>query len=132
MRHINDYNNLNNIPLSNRYLSSSDEPVSFNWKKPFKEHKNIIGDITPISKDVYLFCGMNDEIVKILLSQKYDEILTYKQEPKKIKVFGEFKFSSDNYLEPLILEENELLEVSLEGNLYQNSAGRFLGIMKRI
>ena len=134
LREINDYKSLDGIPLVNRYGEAFEIPSSLNWKKHFKDHDSILGDITPIDKESYLFYGVDVSIVEKLISQNYDEIMGYKDYAKTTLLSTEIKVVPKDYIlyEKSFLAEKTPELVSLQGKISRNSAGRISGLMKRI
>lgn len=124
LRYTESYRNLDNVPLVSRYGEPFKNPVSFNWKKPFNEHSEIIGNIFAISEEVYLFYGLNENIIDTLMSQSYDRILDYREQPKTIAVSVEIQA-------PLGQQLSAEININFKGNISQNSAGRYIGILRR-
>jgi hypothetical protein len=123
LRFVKDYESLDGVGLVNRYGEPFDMPISLYGKKLFAEHDEIIGDIFPIEDGNYLFCGLSQNAVPLLISQKFQELFDYREIPQRLRVHTSIKPSSGG--ESTIETE----PIALEGALSLNSAGRYVGIL---
>ena len=125
LKHTKNYNELDGLPLINQYGEPFEFPVSFDWKKPLRKHDDIIGNIFFVSEKDYLFFGINQNIVNLLIRQDHSAILDYREKAEMFSVSDEIQISPEQKLE----KENETFFV--EGVVHQNTAGLVFGVLNR-
>ena len=114
----------NGQALVNSYGEPFDAPVSLYWKKPLKEEKGIIGQIFKINEVEFLFFGINENIVSLLLKQNHSEIIEYKVVAERFSVSAEVQVPID---QP---SEDKMESIVVKGVVHQNSAGLVIGVLK--
>jgi len=125
LRYNKEYMRLDAAPLVGRFGEPFKSPISFNWKRPFENHSEIIGDIFSVDKETYLFYGLTEAIVDILISQSFGAILGFRTQPNTVSVTATIEGPPEQQV------ERKSESIILKGDLRSNSAGRFIGLMHK-